>query len=100
MLLIPLQPAPSQILSVTLANQATTINLYQRTLGLFVDVSVGNQAIVTGVLALNLVKIVRDAYLGFIGDLFFVDNQGSSDPDYTGLGGRFSLIYLEASDLG
>jgi hypothetical protein len=43
--------------------------------------------------------MVRETYLGFIGDLSFTDTQGTSDPVYTGLGSRFVLLYLEASDL-
>jgi len=108
MQLIPLQPVPNQTISVVLAAQACTIKIYQRSTGLYVDLYVNNVLIIGGVLGLNLVKIVRDAYLGFIGDLGFCDTQaptladGSiaySDPDYTGLGGRYQLVYLEAADL-
>jgi hypothetical protein len=98
MLLIPLQPIPSQIVSANLAGQPTQIKVYQKMFGLFVDVSVNNKLIIGGVIARNGVKIVRSAYLGFIGDLFFDDAQGTSDPTYTGLGSRFSLVYLEPSD--
>jgi hypothetical protein len=36
--------------------------------------------------------------MGFIGNLLFVDTQGSSDPTYDGLGSRFSLVYLTAEE--
>jgi len=98
MLIIPLRPIPSQIVSVNLAGQPTQIKVYQKMFGLFVDVSVSNQIIIGGVIGRNGVKIVRSVYLGFIGDLFFNDGQGTSDPTYTGLGSRFSLVYLEPSD--
>jgi hypothetical protein len=99
MLVILLRPIPSQIVSVSLSGQPTQIKVYQKMFGLFVDVSVSNKLIIGGVIARNLVKIVRSTYLGFAGDLFFNDAQGTSDPTYTGLGGRYSLIYPEPSDV-
>jgi hypothetical protein len=98
MLVIPLRPIPSQIVFVDLSNQPTQIKVYQKMFGLFIDVSVNNRLVIGGVIARNLVKIVRSTYLGFSGDLFFNDEQGTSDPTYTGLGSRFSLMYLEPSD--
>lgn len=61
---------------------------------LFADVSVNNAPIVSCVSCFNLNKIVRSA--SFIGDLFFNDTKGTSDPDYTGLADRFELIYQES----
>ena len=43
--------------------------------------------------------IIRSAYLGFVGDLMVCDTQGSADPDCTGLGTRWLLIYVKAADL-
>jgi hypothetical protein len=100
MLIIPVQAVPSQSLQVTLANQNTQINVYQRAFGLFCDVYVSNTLIIGGIICENLNRIVRSAYLGFIGDLAFIDTQGTSDPSYQGLGSRFVLAYLEASDIG
>lgn len=106
---IPIQPVPNQILNVILSAQACTIKIYQRTTGLYVDLYVNNTLIIGGVLALNLVRIVRDAYLGFVGDIGFFDTQAPTlpdgsidyaDPDYTGLGARFQLIYMDAFEAG
>lgn len=91
---IPLKPLPNQALSVVLNNQACQINVYQKRYGLFLDLLVNNAVIVAGVICQNYNRIVRSAYLGFSGDLCFFDNQGTSDPVYTGLGSRFSLIYI------
>ena len=55
--------------------------------------------IIGGVICENLNRIVRSLYLGFAGDLAFIDNQGSTDPVYTGLGTRYSLAYIEADEL-
>jgi hypothetical protein len=99
MLVVPLQAVPSQAIAVTLAGQACKIAVAQRRTGMFVDLYVNDAAIITGVIAQNANRIVRDTYLGFIGDLAFFDTLGAQDPDYTGLGTRYVLMYLEASDL-
>lgn len=99
MRIVPLQPVPNQTLTVSLGNQTCQINVYQKSTGLFLDLYVSNVLIIGGVMCQNLNRIVRDLYLGFVGDLCFIDNQGSSDPAYTGLGAKYSLAYLEASDL-
>jgi len=99
MQIVPLQPLPSQTLTVNLANQVCQIAVYQKMSGLYMNLSVNNVLIIGGVLCENLNRIVRSLYLGFIGDFCFIDNQGSADPDFTGLGTRFSLAYLETADL-
>ncbi len=53
-----------------------------------------------GVLCRNLVYLVREAYLGFTGDLTFMDTEGGDDPYYTGLGSRWLLVYIETSAVG
>lgn len=95
MLIIPLQAVPNQIVAPILGGQSCSIKVYQKFFGLYVDLSVNGTLLIGGQIALNLVKIVRDSYLGFLGDLAFIDNQGSSDPYYTGLADRYSLAYLQ-----
>lgn len=99
MLTIPLQAVPNQTLTVSLGTQTTQINVYQTMFGLFVDVYVNNVLIIGGVIGENRNRIVRSAYLGFIGDLAFVDLNGTNDPVYTGFSERFILVYLEEADL-
>lgn len=99
MQLIPLQAVPSQSLSVQLNGQACSIAVYQKSTGLYIDLGVNGTALMFGVICENNNRLVRYAYLGFVGDLVFTDSQGSADPDYTGLGSRFNLIYLEPADL-
>lgn len=96
---VPLNATPSQTLQVTLGGQATQLNIYQKAKGLFMDVLVNNQLIIGGVLCQNLNRIIRSAYLGYQGDFVFGDNQDSEDPFYSGLGTRFTLMYLAASEL-
>jgi hypothetical protein len=98
--IIPTQPIPSQVINVILSGQATTIALRQLSTGLFMNLMVGGTEIVGLVICENLNRIVRDLYLGFKGDLLFLDNSGSgTDPNYLGLGTQFSLAYLSPSDL-
>lgn len=96
---IPLQAVPSQTVGAVLGSQNCTINVYQKVYGLFIDLLVNGSLVIGGVVCENANRIVRSAYLGFDGDLIFYDTQGSTDPDYTGLGSRFQLAYLTADDL-
>lgn len=97
--IIPLQAVPNQTVYITLNGQATQLNIYQTAVGMFMDVLVSGVQIIAGVICENLNRIVRDLYLGFQGDFMFLDNQGSTDPYYTGLGTQYSLVYLSPSDL-
>lgn len=96
---IPILPKPSQTTSVILANQNCQISLYQKSTGIFFDLIVNNKPVVTTRLVRNAVPLVRQKYLGFIGDLFIMDMQGNQDPEYKELGTRYMLYYLEATDL-
>lgn len=104
MQVIPIRPLQNQTLQVQLAQQAVALNIYQLAYGLFVDVYKDNALVIGGVIAQNLNRIVRDEYLGLIGDFVFFDTQTAAgepgqDPVYTGLGDRYLLLYLEAADL-
>ena len=96
---VPLQALASQNVEVQLGNQICQINVYQKLFALYVDLYVNDVLIIGGVICQNLNRIVRDLYLGFVGDLCFIDNQGDTDPNYLGLGTRYSLLYLTPADL-
>ena len=67
---------------------------------LYLDLLLDGEPIVTTRICSNTTRLLQDAgYLGFVGDFTFVDTQGDDDPQYSGLGARWQLIYLEASDL-
>lgn len=101
MQIIPLQDVPSQTLRATLGGQSCTVNVYCKdAYGTFFDLLVSDVLVVGGVACQNLNRLVRSAYLKFVGDFCFLDQQGSSDPTTPGLGTRFLLVYLEAADLG
>ena len=99
MKIIPLTATPAQTLIVVLGNQLCQIDVYQKFFGLFINLSVAGVLVIGGVVCENLNRIVRSTYLGFVGDLCFIDTQGSDDPDYVGLGDRYVLAYLEEPDL-
>lgn len=94
---VPLIATPSQRLSVQLGDQSCRIVVRQRRTGLFVDIYEQDRPVILGVKALDRVKLVRGSYRGFAGDLFFVDTQGTADPAYDGLGGRFLLVWDDAA---
>lgn len=96
---IPLRPVPSQSLSVVLAGQSCQINVYEKSTGMYLDLFLNHQPIVTTALCHDRVRLVRETYRGFVGDLTFIDTRGYADPEYPGLGARFILAYLEAGDL-
>jgi hypothetical protein len=99
MQIIPLSSVPSQTLTVTLGSQSCQIAIYQKSTGLYLDLAVNNSPIVYGVICHDRTLLVRDAYLGFSGDLAFVDQQGLSDPTSSGLGSRYFLYYFEPSEV-
>lgn len=99
MLVVPIQPLANQTLQVQLANQPCTLHIYQEAYGLYINVYINNTLIIAGVICEDRNRIVRSTYLGFVGDFIFVDTQGQTDPIYTGLGGRYQLVYLESADL-
>ena len=67
---------------------------------LLFDLTVNGVVITTAALCLNLKRLlINRQYMGIIGDFMFVDTQGENDPQYSGLGSRYQLLYLEQSDL-
>jgi hypothetical protein len=99
MQVIPILPVASQTFKAVLAKQNCDISIYQKTTGLYFDLSVSGKSIVHGMICRDRVKLIRYAYLGFIGDLIFMDTFAKLDPTYDGLGSRFILLYLESSDM-
>jgi hypothetical protein len=99
MQMIPLQAVPNQTVVVQLDGQNTQINVRQVFTGLFTDISVDNTPLLLGVRGMNLRLMFMNSYLGFVGDLTWFDNQGTSDPFYQGLASRFSLVYMLPSEI-
>lgn len=95
---IPLQSQPSQILKAVLGGQNCQIFVYQKPQGVYVDVVANGIDIVIGVIAEDANIIICREYIGFQGNLMFIDTQGSADPDYLGMGSRWQLVYLTAEE--
>ena len=98
-LLVPLKAVPSQIVNPLINSQATTLNVYQKATGLYMDVLLNNALIIGGVVCENLNVIIRDAYLGYSGDFAWFDTQGFTDPVSSGIGTRYFLWYFAPSEL-
>jgi hypothetical protein len=110
---IPLNAVPSQTLQITLGGQSCALSFYTKTgydltdptlsttaAQLYADISYNGVTLTTTAVCLNEKRLlINRQYLGFVGDFMFVDTQGTSDPQYAGLGSRYVLLYLEASDL-
>lgn len=91
---IPLVATANQTCSVQIGGQSCRITVYQKATGLYLDLAVSDRPIITGVLCEDRNRLVRSVYLGFTGDLYFIDTQGAADPSYAGLGGRWRLVYV------
>lgn len=99
MMLIPLQAAPSQTLAVTLDRQNTQLAVRQNDDALYLDLLLDETPIVLTRICRDRQRLLLDAkYRGFAGDFVFIDTQGTTDPQFAGLGSRFLLIFLSAGE--
>lgn len=92
--IVPLQATASQSFSILLGGQNCFITVFQKGDSMYMSLVVNNVSLLDTVICRNLVNIVRYPYLGFIGNLVFIDQEGDTDPVYTGLGTRYQLVYL------
>ncbi|WP_345822895.1 hypothetical protein ABC766_32170 (plasmid) [Methylobacterium fujisawaense] len=99
MQIIPIQAVPSQSVKAHLGDQPCKIVIQQKLYGVFLDLYVNEVLLVAGAICQDRNRLVRSAYIGFVGDLMFEDLQGTEDPTADGLGSRFQLAYLDASEL-
>lgn len=91
---VPLQPVPNQVEKIVLGGQNCQIRLNLRGSTLFFDLNADGVDIVTTVIVRDLGPLVCRQYAGFAGNLAFIDTQGNANPEYTGLGTRWQLVYL------
>lgn len=103
---VPLSAVPSQSFAITLDGQPCNITVEQKSTGLYFSLLFQGQPITVNARCLNLALLLQDRrYLGFVGDFAFADLAAAqdpltgADPDYTGLGSRFFLSYLQAADI-
>ena len=109
---VPLTAVPSQLVSPVLNSQSTSISIYQLgfppNAALYFDLVANGSPIVncrkcraySGSLTEAPPFMLLDArYQDFEGDFLFLDTQGDQDPQYSGLGTRWLLVYYAPSDL-
>lgn len=100
MLHVPLTAIANQTTSVNLGGQPVQISVRLIGSSLYFTLQNGTTPIVTARICRNMQRLLLDAqYQPFVGDFFFKDTQGDTDPQYLGLDTRYFLYYLEASDL-
>jgi hypothetical protein len=90
---IPAQPLAVQSFACALDGQSAQITLTATAFGLFADVGYNGVAVIAGRLCRDRTDLNPAKYNGLPKGLFFVDQQGTSDPDYTLLGTRYLLLY-------
>lgn len=92
---IDLEQIPSQTFGVILNDQDCIISLYTRGANIYCDLSINDSPIITGAICLDRQNIIPYEYLGFNGNLMFIDQEGQLDPDYTQFNDRFVLVYSD-----
>ena len=92
-MIIPINPYANQDLTVMLNGQKCQITIKQKSTGVFIDVTVNNVLMIRGQICIDRVPLLFSDYRGFFGTLQFEDTQGKSDPNYTGVGVRWTLNY-------
>lgn len=99
MIHVPLSAVPNQTESITLAGQAFQIAVRLLGSNLYFDLTAGGVSVVRTRICRNKQRLLLDAqYHGVVGDFYFNDSQGDTDPQYLGLDDRYKLYYLEAAD--
>ncbi|MXV35665.1 MULTISPECIES: phage baseplate plug protein [unclassified Saccharibacter] len=91
---IPLSATAPQTVTATLSGQSCTIDLdWRPQYGLFMSVTLNGNTLCSGRLCLNDTPIIRRVGTALPGDLYFHDTQGNADPELSGLGTRWELIF-------
>jgi len=90
---IPLLPVPSQVVSTTIRQQNIILSVYLRNGWLFSNVNINGSDVALGTLVHDRVPIIKKTYLPILGNVSIVDQNGTDDPVYTGLGSRFVATF-------
>lgn len=99
MLQIPLSPVPIQRLALTLDGQACSIEVRQNGESLYLSLWEDDAMILGQRICRDRSLMLTGArYRGFSGDLMWIDGQGFDDPQWAGLGSRWTLVYITPSE--
>ena len=89
---IPLKPVPSQQTTVSIGGRDITVAVRLRLGRLYADVKADGEYLVQNRVCLDGVPLVNEVWRGLPGDLYFIDKQGTDDPQWQELGGRFNFV--------
>lgn len=95
--IINLSPTPNQTVSANISDTAGEMHVVElnlRTLpdgSMIADVAIDENWLVYGVRCLNNMPLLLGTQN--IGNLYFTDQYGDTDPTYSGLGDQYQLIY-------
>lgn len=103
MMEIPLRATANQTLQTIVGDQNCSIRLYTRLTPLgdetiYMDLAVDQTNIFTGEPCMDGLPLPLYDYVQFTGKLMFIDLQGSSAPQYYGLGSRWVLVYMDNAE--
>lgn len=98
MLLIPLKPVANQTTTVMLNGQVVRVAVREMTTGVYLTAWLDNVVIQSTILCVDRVRMMDSNYDAFVGGFMFMDSQGISDPESSGIGSRWNLYYLEAGE--
>lgn len=90
---VQLNILPAQTFGVVLSGQECRISLYMRGEQLYFDLQKDNEYLYKGVICLDRKNLTPFKYKGFNGKLYFIDTQGTNNPEYSGFNERYVLIY-------
>ena len=101
---IPVRPEPNQTFQVVLHDQDCSLRIYARNMAdgsepLYMDLYVDEQPIFYGTLCKDALVLPLYDYMPFEGGLLFVDMNGAEDPQWSGLGTRWQLVYLTQAEV-
>ncbi|MCP2041652.1 hypothetical protein L1281_002263 [Neisseria sp. HSC-16F19] len=90
---IPLKPVPVQRTATEINGVLLEISLIPRLGRLYATVSADRRVLIRERLCRHGEPLVREAYRGLAGELYFIDTAGEEDPAWPELGSRYRLVY-------
>lgn len=91
---------PNSTLKVSLNGQNCVIELRTLNDKLYFSMTSNGVQIETNTICRNNTFLVSNQYLGFDGNLMFIDTQGDNDPTWDGIGSRYKLAYYTGAEIG
>lgn len=93
MLEIPIATTPAQTLTVILNGQDCDIKVYQRDSRVYLDLTSNGEEVFVGNICYDRQNILQSPTTAFLGGLYFMDTIGKYNPEWSGFGDRYILLY-------